>query len=119
MSTIGYAIPSPRMSSGKQRSTAVLKVKTMKKTFKQRIRDWLFEEKEASDDYSQDISIAEDRFNSDGMRLQVYKGMGGFVVEVRNYDRKRDENRNNMYIINDDKDLGDEIGKIITMESMR
>jgi hypothetical protein len=79
----------------------------------------LFEEKDSADEYGQDIAVSEDRFNSDGMRLQVYKGSGGFVVEVRNYDRKRDENKNSMYIITDEKDLGNELGKIITMESMR
>lgn len=118
MSNIGvYATSAPRLSRGKH--TAVTRVRTMKKTLRHRIRDWLFEEKESADNYAQDIAVSEDRFNSDGMRLQVYKGSGGFVVEVRNYDRKRDENKNSMYIITDEKDLGNELGKIITMESMR
>ena len=91
----------------------------MKLGFRQRLRNWLFEEKESADDYAQDTCVSEDRFSSDGMRLQIYKGSGGFVVEVRNYDRKRDENNNKMYIIHDEKDLGEELGKIITMESLR
>jgi hypothetical protein len=114
-----YSTRSRGMGISNQKRTAVNKVRTMKKTFRQRIRDWLFEEKESADEYGQDIAVSEDRFNSDGMRLQVYKGSGGFVVEVRNYDRKRDENKNSMYIITDEKDLGNELGKIITMESMR
>ena len=115
-STIGYA---------RQRVSAVkparrIRKEKVKKTFRQRIREWLFEEKQSAEDYiDQGISISEDRFNSDGMRLQVYKGSGGFVVEVRTWDRKRDENNNKMYIIHEDKDLGAELGKIITMESMR
>lgn len=120
MSKYGTIAQIPRMSSGRQRRTAVNKVKVTKMTFRKRLRNWLFEEKESADDYiGQDISVSEDRFNSDGMRLQVYKGSGGFVVEVRGYDRKRDESMNSMYIITDEKDLGEELGKIITMESMR
>jgi len=114
-----YSTRSRGIGISNQKRTAVNKVKRMKMTFRQRLRNWLFEEKVSADDYSQDICVSEDRFNSDGMRLQVYKGSGGFVVEVRNYDRKRDENKNSMYIITDEKDLGNELGKIITMESMR
>jgi hypothetical protein len=65
------------------------------------------------------MSVEESRLDSDGMRLQVYKASGGFVVEVRKYDRRDDENRNSMYVINNDKDLGEEMGKIITMECMK
>jgi hypothetical protein len=119
MSRTGYAIASAGLNSAKQRRTAVNKVRTMKMTFRQRLRNWLFEEKESADDYSQDITIEEDRFGSNGMRLNVYKGSGGFVVEARNYDRKQDENRYSMYIVHEEKDLGNELGKIITMECMK
>lgn len=129
MSTYGTAYTTPQPTTRRrlrgigistQKRTAVNKVKVSKMTFRQHLRNWLFEEKESADDYiGQDISVSEDRFNSDGMRLQVYKGSGGFVVEVRGYDRKRDESMNSMYIITDEKDLGEELGKIITMESMR
>jgi hypothetical protein len=119
MSNIGYAVATPRIRSSTKRRTAVNKVTTMKMTFKQRLRNWLFEEKESADDYSQDITIEEDRFGSNGMRLNVYKGNGGFVVEARNYDRKHDENRYSMYIVHEEKDLGNELGKIITMECMK
>ena len=119
MSNIGYAVATPRMTSGRQWQTAVNKVKVTKMTFRKRLRNWLFEEKESADDYSQDITIEEDRFGSNGMRLNVYKGSGGFVVEARNYDRKQDENRYSMYIVHEENDLGNELGKIITMESMK
>jgi hypothetical protein len=49
----------------------------------------------------------------------VYKANGGIVVETRNYDHRKDENRNSLYVITEDKDLGAEIGKIITMENLR
>jgi hypothetical protein len=53
------------------------------------------------------------------MRFEVHKASGGFVIETRFYDRKSDMHHNKIYVITEDKDLGTEIGKIITMESMR
>jgi hypothetical protein len=49
----------------------------------------------------------------------VYKANGGVVVETKRYDMRKDEDRNSLYVITEDKDLGEEIGKIITMENLR
>jgi hypothetical protein len=115
MGTMGYAT----ISSAKQQAIRPgrrLKRIKMKLSLKQRIRNWLLD-----DDYNGDIPqvVDTERLSSDGMRLQVYRASGGFVIETRSYDRRKDENVNNMYVINEDKDLGNEIGKIITMESLR
>lgn len=56
---------------------------------------------------------------SHGMNFTVYRANGGHVIETRKYDRKHDRNDNNLHIITDDKDLGEEIGKIITFENLR
>lgn len=65
------------------------------------------------------VAVSEDSLNSRGMNFTVYKASGGFVIEHRVYDRKTDRNNNSLHIITDDKDLGEEIGKIITFESLR
>jgi hypothetical protein len=52
------------------------------------------------------------------MTLNVTKASGGWVIEHRQYDRHKDRNNNSVHIITDDKDLGEEIGKIITFESL-
>ena len=113
----GYAVTStakvPRIRSVNQGRKM-----QMKKTFRQRIRSWLFEEDLEESDYAS-ATIEESKFNSEGMRLQVYKANGGFVIETRRYDRKNDDNRNSMYVITEDKNLGEELGKIITMECLR
>ena len=59
------------------------------------------------------------RLQSNGMRFQVYKASGGFVIETSSYDRRKDERNHNMYVVNEDEDLGNKIGQIITMESLR
>ena len=92
----------------------------MKLSLKQKIRNWLMNDD--ADDY-ESVSLAIDDHNpsldSNGFRLQVYKANGGIVVETRNYDHRRDENRNSLYVVTEEKDLGAEIGKIITMENLK
>ena len=56
---------------------------------------------------------------SDGLRINVKKMIGGFVVSFRIYDRVRDRSEDRNYIITDEQDFNLELGKIITMESMR
>lgn len=53
------------------------------------------------------------------IRFTVYNANGGRVVETGRYDRKMDRHHNNLYIITADKDFGQEIDKIITLESLR
>ena len=92
----------------------------MKLTLKQKIRNWLMNDE--PDDY-ESMTLSIDDINpsleSNGFRLQVYKAKGGVIVETRNYDPRKDENRNSLYVVTEDKDLGSEIGKIITMENLR
>jgi hypothetical protein len=94
--------------------------KKMKLTLKQKLRNWLMDEE--TDNY-ESVTIGIDDLNpsleSNGFRLQVYKAKGGVIVETRNYDPRKDENRNSLYVVTEDKDLGVEIGKIITMENLR
>ena len=91
--------------------------KKMKLTLRQRLRSWLLQ-----DEIPMDECITLDErpsIDSNGFRLQVYKANGGIVIETRTYDRRKDESHNGLYVITEDKDLGTEIGKIITMESLR
>jgi hypothetical protein len=90
-----------------------------KLSWRQRLRNWFNKdiEDELGSVVGQDIEGA--RFSSEGMRFQLYRASGGYVIETRHYDRKNDQNHYNLYIIHKDKDLGHEIGKIITMESLR
>lgn len=56
--------------------------------------------------------------NERTMTLNITKANGGWVIEHRQYDKHRDRNNNSVHIITDDKDLGEELGKIITFESL-
>ena len=90
-------------------------------SFKERLRRWLLDENYYSDQpvMAENTVGCEPSINSSGFRLQVYKASGGVVVEATQYDRRKDENRNSLYVVTEDKDLGEEIGKIITMENLK
>jgi acetyl-CoA carboxylase carboxyltransferase component len=98
----------------------IRKEKKMKLTFKQRIRNWLNDDSDIEEDIlSSGQTIEASRLDSDGMRIQIYKASGGYVVETRNYDRRTDRHNNTMHVIREDQDLGDALGKIVMMEALR
>lgn len=65
------------------------------------------------------VSETDSRLSSNGMHFTVYRANGGHIIEHRIYDRKTDRHNNSLHIITDEKDLGEELGKIITFENLR
>lgn len=55
----------------------------------------------------------------EGMNFTIHPAAGGYILEYRVYDRKNDRQDNKLHIITQDQDLGESIGKIITMEILR
>lgn len=53
------------------------------------------------------------------LRFHVYNAQGGKIVQVYHYDRKRDENTTNLYVIDNDEKFGENIGQIIFMEMLK
>lgn len=95
------------------------KAKQMKLTLRQKLRNWLMDDDELPYVSGADIVQESHSLNSDGLRFDLYKASGGYIVETRYYDSKTDRNHNKLYIIKDDQDVGEAMGKIITMESLR
>jgi hypothetical protein len=94
------------------------KSRKMKMTLKQRIRNWLMNDVEPEDCYAIEDSDGPD-LHSQSFRLNIYGASGGTIIETTKYDRKSDENRHSLHVVTEDKDLGEELAKIITMESLR
>lgn len=65
------------------------------------------------------LTAAEPEISSEGMNFTVYKASGGYVFESRRYDSKYDRRDCKLYIITEDMDIGTELGKILTFESLR
>jgi len=83
---------------------------------KRKLRTWVNNE-----DILAVTSREDDSHNLDsrGFRLQVWKASGGIVIETSGYDERKDRHLHGLHVITEDKDLGNEIGKIITYESLK
>jgi hypothetical protein len=55
----------------------------------------------------------------EGLNITMRKAIGGKIITFRHYDNKTDRHNYKLYIISDDMDFDKELGKMITMESMR
>ena len=53
-----------------------------------------------------------------GLNFTVYSATGGKVVQIRTYNIATDQSRSTLYIVSDKEDLGQELGHIITVESL-
>jgi len=126
----GYAVAStakyrriPRITGANQIKRArytVEEKRPMKLTFRERLRNWLLNDDSNDCDsvvYEDDIQRLD--LDSQGFRLKIYGASGGTIIETTKYDRKSDENRHSLHVVTEDKDLGEELAKIITMESLR
>jgi hypothetical protein len=56
---------------------------------------------------------------SKGTNFTVYQASGGFIIETGYYDVAADVQHQTLHIINDDEDLGNSIGKILTIEHLK
>lgn len=94
------------------------------KWFKHKLYQWVLEagrceESKQSVMIPQDVCTEESPGWSDGLRINVKKVIGGSVVSFRTYDRVKDRTDERHYIITDEHEFDRELGKIITIESMR
>ena len=123
----GYAVAStagqrrpPRITGSKtvNRARQYIQQKPMKLSIRERIRNWLLKDVDDAElVYAEDCNGVD--LNSQGFRLQVYGASGGTIVETTKYDQKKDENRHSLHVVTEEKDLGEELAKIITMEQLR
>jgi hypothetical protein len=87
------------------------------KWLKKKLRNWINEE----DSYiTLDKAIrCADEPDAECIRFKVFRANGGTVVQTDQYDRKNDRQYNNLHVIVDGQDIGKELGKIITYESLK
>ena len=64
-------------------------------------------------------TVSADNDWGDGLSIRVHAAMGGKIVSFNRYDRKSDRSNNTVYVIPDDHDFEHELGKLITLESMK
>ena len=95
------------------------------KWLKRQLRNWLNSDDELNEATQRLksrglVSSTSGDFDSDnGLSIRVHKAHGGKIVAFNHYDRKTDRTTNSVYIVTDEQDFERELGKMITMESMR
>jgi hypothetical protein len=81
------------------------------------LRNWINDEDYITlDKYAIQTS---DEPDTECIRFKVFRAYGGTVIQTDIYDRKADRQYNNLHVIVEGQDLGHEIGKIITYESLK
>ncbi len=65
------------------------------------------------------IASSNDVESDEGLNIVVRNAQGGRIVTFRHYDHKSDRTQHKIYVIPEDNDFEKELGKLITMESMR
>lgn len=83
---------------------------------KKKLRKWVNQAEEHELDY---LPVRDNSLNASPIRFKIYRASGGTVVETEFYDIKTDRQTNSLHVIVDGQDLGTEIGKIITIESLK
>ena len=87
---------------------------------KRRLRRWLDNDIDTSIKLaSNSISAGRDVGSDPTLQFKIYNAIGGKVVEFSRYDRQKDRNYHDIYIIGKDEDFGAKIAKIAMLESMK
>ncbi len=60
-----------------------------------------------------------DSLDTRAVKFKMYKASGGTIIETAMYDDRKDRHNVSLYVITNDKNVREEIGKIITMESLK
>jgi hypothetical protein len=86
---------------------------------KQKLRNWINNDDNliSLDDYA--VVRTKDEPDAECIRFKVFKASGGVVVQTDTYDRRNDRLQNTLHVIVEGQDLGQELGKIITYESLK
>jgi hypothetical protein len=90
-----------------------------------KIRRWLDRHESTDDAYvtSKRANVVRARdtheLEGDPIRFNIFRANGGTVVQTYIYDRQRDRSNTQLHIIGHDQDIGESLGKIVTMESLR
>jgi hypothetical protein len=93
--------------------------------FKEKLRNWLLSDDSVKVNRHRGNAIAtieedhESMSSDPTMRFKVYNARGGKIVEFTRYDRQKDRNFHDLYIVAKDEDFGERIGKIAMLESMK
>jgi hypothetical protein len=91
---------------------------------KKKLRKWVME---ASDLEKEDTQVLKGTASAvyhehdipEPFRFTLTKASGGTIISTRRYDNRKDRADGDLYIITDDQNLSEEVGKIVSMEMLK
>ena len=92
---------------------------------KLKLRNWVMSARDSREEGYQTSKLASSTIsgrdvNSDPtLQFKVYNAIGGKVVEFSRYDRQKDRNFHDIYIIGKDEDFGEKISRIAMLEVLK
>ena len=92
---------------------------------KRRLRRWLDSEQDICIDdrayatVSPKLGSGRDVNSDPTLQFKIYNAIGGKVVEFSRYDRQKDRNYHDIYIIGKNEDFGEKIAKIAMLENLK
>ena len=86
-----------------------------------KLHNFIFPQDSEAKVASRGISVREsNEADIEGMRFTVMPAEGGTIVQMRTYDRRKDEQHNKTYVIPDtEQDIAHRIGQIVSLEMMK
>jgi hypothetical protein len=80
------------------------------------IRNWLQQEEPIK---LETVIAARDSINQQGMNFNLYRAVGGHILESRTYNSKTDRHEGTLYMIHEDQDFAKQVAQAIMLEQMK
>lgn len=68
------------------------------------------------------VSLSEHSNSPDGepiLNFRIYAANNGRILEFNKYDRVKDRTERSLYIIDKEKDIGEYVGKVLSLELLK
>ena len=85
----------------------------------QRCRNALIEDSKMRSKIGMQVRSSDDVDSDDGLNITIRNAVGGKIVSFRHFNHRTDRISNTLYVIPEELDFERELGKVITLESMR
>lgn len=86
--------------------------------FKRKVRNWLSNDGESAIKVSS--SLEDSRVHDDPvLNLRIFNAQNGRIIEFRKYDPVKDRTEVKTYIVEPEKDIGEYLGKCVSVELLR
>lgn len=82
------------------------------------IRNWLLQDRPVRV-MEEPIRASKDSINQQGMNFNLYRAVGGHILESRVYNDRTDRHEGTLYMIQDDEDFAKQVAQAIMLEQMK